>query len=143
MKQNQKTRIGLAGIIGIGGAAAIAIGTGGAGLPLILLASTGVTMKKIASEPSYEQSHKVDFSISNNSENSGYSLIKLLNTENKRKHYNAELNKGAYLIKQQLANLPMEKYKSISKMTIFPEAKTKIFGLPIGKKSLEVGIEYG
>lgn len=138
-----KSRIGLAGIIGLGGATALAIGTGGAALPLLILSSTGLTMKAISLDPDYEPTYKNELNLSNIPKNIGHSLNKLLDEDNKRSQYISELRYGSNIINQHLENLPKEKYENISKIKIFPEARKKIFGLPIGKKSLEIGVKYG
>jgi hypothetical protein len=66
---NPKTRIGLAGIVGLGGATAIAVGTGGVALPLLLISATGFAMKKIASEPDYEPTYQRGLSVSDTNKN--------------------------------------------------------------------------
>jgi len=144
-----KTRIGLSGILGIGGAAAIAVATGGAAIPLILLGSTGLAMKKMASEPDYEPTYSPpDFSVSNISRNTGVTKLigtgwnKLSEIEDNRRNYNQRLAEGIDLANQQLANLPQSQYENVSKINIFPDARGKVLGLRIGRKTMEVGIEY-
>jgi len=145
-----KTRIGLAGIVGLGGATVIAVATGGAALPLLLLSATGFAMKEIASEPDYEPTYKVDCSISNIARNISESVpvniansaLGLLNNEGRRRNYNMNLNQGAELVRQQLANLSEEDYENVKRINIFPESRRKILGLRVGRKSMEVGIEY-
>ena len=143
-----KTRIGLSGILGIGGATAIAVATGGAAIPLVLLAATGATMKKIASEPDYEPTYKPDFSVSNISRNAGVTKLvemgwnKLSEIEDNRRNYNLNLSIGADLAEQQLSNLSQSEYEKVSKVSIFPEARGRVLGLRIGRKTMEVELEY-
>jgi len=147
-----KTRIGLSGVIGLGGAGIIAVATGGAAIPLLLLGSTGLVMKKIASEPDYKPTYsQPDFSASNISRNVGdtrRSVNNLLETgrnrlEDNRRNYNNRLVEGVEIANQQLASLSQSQYENVSKINIFPEARRKVLGLRIGRKTMEVGIEYG
>ena len=65
----------------------------------------------------------------------------LLDRDSRRRHYVEGLRQGATVAETYLEGLPPSEYSRVKQINIFPEVQSRILGIPIGKRSLEVQIK--
>jgi len=74
-------------------------------------------------------------------ERNSSSIARVLERDSRRRNYVEGLRQGGEIVRDYFERLSPEEYSKVRRVNVYPEQQMRVFGLPCGRKSLEVKIK--